>query len=107
MFSMVGRNNKAAAINTRDIGCPMEICVGLSLCCLNFIIAETENASPPKYAPAVINFATCLKELVIVVAMVPSVKEAPAASTSLLPSTKKMVEHSKNNILLLRFNFAL
>ena len=45
-LSNVGINNNAAAINTSEMGIPIGICVGLSLCCLNFIIAPTENAKP-------------------------------------------------------------
>src|ERR1043165_2620873 len=53
-----GRNNNAAPMNTSATGVPTGTCVGLSLCCLNFMIAPIENPRPERYEPAVIS---CVK----------------------------------------------
>jgi hypothetical protein len=45
-------------MNTRAIGVPMGVCVGLSLCCLNLRIAPSPKAKPAMEELAVINFAS-------------------------------------------------
>ena len=52
-----GKNNNATAINNIAIGVPIGICVGLSLCCLNFMIEAKEKPNPAKNEAPVINFA--------------------------------------------------
>jgi hypothetical protein len=66
-----GKNNKAPAINTKEIGVPIGTWVGLSLCCLNFIMAPIAKANPAIYEPPVIIYPMLANVLVIDAAIDP------------------------------------